>query len=186
MTLINSQPERFLYITNQIQAGMMANFSPQTKEQWFYSFINHLHGTLHKTTAMNISTMPIPASKNVGFLQRVLFKAKNKPFVLSSAELKKVIDKKTELDKKIIENATSTIIKSLSTAHSFTKIGIDYKNGNLFFWFEIKTDDYASEDFIKNEIGQANKKYNPSGLKVSYVLVEELLNLEIPPDYKVM
>lgn len=156
----------------------MSNLSPQTKEKWLHSLISHLHHDLSKGYAT-----PNSLESHVHIPKRKLSKFKDKTVALTNRELRKIITEKARLDKRIIENAIHSIIEKLSYSQAYTKGGADYKNGNLFFWFEIRTNDDKSETFIKKEIQEANRKYNPSGLKVSFTLVEELLNLEVPPDY---
>ena len=92
--------------------------------------------------------------------------------------------KKNIIETFLIEAILISIIKELYEFKNFNKAGVDYKNDNLFFWFEIKNEDNKSYDNIAKLISKYNSKYITSGVKISYIIVEEFLELDIPKDYR--
>lgn len=130
---------------------------------------NHLS---ENSKVKNIFTKFTRSSKNGNSLEQINLIAK------------KLIQKKTAIDSYLVEVILVTIVKELHSAQNFNKAGVDYKNDNLFFWFEIKSNDNESYKQIAQLISKYNQKYLNSGIKVSHVIVEDFLGLDIPPDYR--
>jgi hypothetical protein len=95
-----------------------------------------------------------------------------------------IIEEKKRIDMLFVKRSISELVDSLYSNASFNKLGLDYNNGSIFLWIEIKDKDQKNNDKIKSIISAANQKYHASGLKVNHIVVEEFLGLEIPPDYK--
>lgn len=66
------------------------------------------------------------------------------------------------------------------------KVAVDYVVPNIYFWFEIKDNDFESCDKIEEVIERLNSKFKPSEFILKSLINEESLQLKTPDSFLVI
>ena len=99
---------------------------------------------------------------------------------------KKVVACKINLDTVTIQYALLEILADLFKKTHPKRIGLNYNAGSIFFWIEVKKDDFATVNKINRILDSRGKEALKIGISINKIITEDFYNLEIPSEYMVI